>query len=86
MFDQEKLASSIAGALLSLLVQQTELLLRKAPVFYTVCDKPPLDSRQILFGFIICLILVAAVCYRRRATQLIRLEPIVLRGNGRRRT
>ena len=83
--DQQKLASTLLGALLSLGIQQTELLLRPQPVV-VFCDAPLVDLRSLFAGATLALFLLGAVVYRRRPSQLSRLEPVVVKGNGRRRT
>ena len=83
--DQQKLANTLFGALLSLGIQQTELLLRPQPVVVH-CDVPPVDLRSFFAGAAIALILLGAIFYFRRPVRLSRLEPVVVRGNGRRRT
>ena len=83
--DQHKLVNTLFGALLSLGIQQTELLLRPQPVVVH-CDKPPVDLRSLWAGALCTLLFLAAIVCLRRPVRLSRLEPVVVRGNGRRRT
>ena len=58
--DQQKLANTLFGALLSLGIQQAKLLLRPQPVIVH-CDVAPVDLRSLLAGASLALLLLGAV-------------------------